>query len=331
MHSILKTMNEVEKLPSCQKSAAQSLLNACSEIDHASSMATGEGIDVMLEASKSVYAARLAICELGDADLFIPATCAHLKPMDAAQKHDGLRFVIYNTFGKSNPHKTQNDQAGLQQCLSSLSSNPIMWTSYSNARQNAVMMCHSMRAALDKGKYRPSFTRRFSLTYPSDDQLKTNKIVSNVIMEAMSVMTDTTENLQVVLNQWNEMRGGMKAFHLALNSDMEMQNRISQQWAQLELNIQSLGRDASKVREVSDALILIILGQTNIWQMSGEMTSELENYHIRTQAVQADVSQALNQALLAFIRLNQTQVGKWFCLPWILLISVVEQHTGDLG
>lgn len=153
MHTIINTMNKVEKLPSCQKLASQALLNTCSEIDHATSLATDKGIDVMLERSKSIYATRLAICELMDANAVIPASCSPFRPVENDSKFNGFRgFIVNGYFTKPTTQHKFEDHGDLDQCSASLSSNPVWWTSYSNARQNAVLLCHSMRSELDKGK-----------------------------------------------------------------------------------------------------------------------------------------------------------------------------------
>lgn len=167
MHTIIETMHKVEKLPSCQKLASQALLNTCSEIDHATSLATNKGIDVMLERSKSIYATRLAICELMDANANIPPCCSPFRPVGHASKFNGFRgFIVNGRFTKPTAPRSFDDSRDLDQCSASLSSNPVWWTSYSNARQNAVLLCHSMRAELDKGESRHTLhPGKLSLTH----------------------------------------------------------------------------------------------------------------------------------------------------------------------
>lgn len=84
------------------------------------------------------------------------------------------------------------------------------------------------------------------------------KLAFEAVMEAANVMADTTEEHRLFERQWTEMGKHMQSFHLALNTDLDMQNRIAEQWAKLRVNIhdlddniQSLGRDVERVREVS--------------------------------------------------------------------------------
>jgi hypothetical protein len=83
------------------------------------------------------------------------------------------------------------------------------------------------------------------------------KLTFEAVMEAANVMSNTTEEHRLFERQWAEMGKNMQAFHLAVNSDLDMQNRIVQQWAKfqndlhdLEDNIQNMGRDMERVREV---------------------------------------------------------------------------------
>ncbi|GLA91765.1 hypothetical protein AtubIFM57143_005277 [Aspergillus tubingensis] len=95
-----------------------------------------------LEHIRSIYAARLAICELNEAGAAVPTSC-HPITMRLPQKK-GL-------FGLSTGYKTHFNAAEtvtkgqLESCLRSLESRPQWWTSYSNSRQNAVVICQAAR------------------------------------------------------------------------------------------------------------------------------------------------------------------------------------------
>ncbi|KAI4717796.1 hypothetical protein E4T48_05983 [Aureobasidium sp. EXF-10727] len=280
MHTIIDTMHKVEKLPSCQKLASKALLNTCSEIDHATSLATDKGVDVMLERSKSIYATRLAICELMDANANIPSSCSPFRPVEHASKFNGFRgFIVNGRFTRPTAPRDFDDSQDLDHCSASLSSNPVWWTSYSNARQNAVLLCHSMRAELDK-----------------DDMVEKVKLMFEAVVEASNVMADTTEEHRAFEKQWTEMGKNMQAFHLALNTDLDTQNRIVQQWASLRIhiqgledNIQNLGRDVERVREASS-----------------HITSDLESHRLRAQEAQADVTQHLSQVLDIAVQIDRS-------------------------
>jgi chromosome segregation ATPase len=92
----------------------------------------------------------------------------------------------------------------------------------------------------------------------SDDLIEKVKLMLEAVTEASNVMADTTEEHRMFERQWTEMGKNMQSFHLALNTDLDMQNRIAEQWAKfrvnihdLDDNIQNLSRDVERVREVS--------------------------------------------------------------------------------
>lgn len=50
--------------------------------------------------------------------------------------------------------QSNSDKVGIRhirECLQSLESRPQWWTSYSNSRQNAAIMCQAARADIEKG------------------------------------------------------------------------------------------------------------------------------------------------------------------------------------
>lgn len=99
-----------------------------------------------METLKSVYAAQLALCEITDAGANPPGTCEPFLPNNPVQLSRKLaRNANY-------PEATPKALKGkLSFCLQSLESRPQHWTSYSNNRQNAVIMCQAARIDVEKG------------------------------------------------------------------------------------------------------------------------------------------------------------------------------------
>ncbi|THC95915.1 hypothetical protein EYZ11_004601 [Aspergillus tanneri] len=100
-----------------------------------------------LEHIRSLYAARLAICELNEAGASTPPPCL---PVTISPHH---RKGI---FGFSSKYKPEINNAEtlpkelLASCLKTLESRPQWWTSYSNSRQNAVVICQAARVENEK-------------------------------------------------------------------------------------------------------------------------------------------------------------------------------------
>ena len=129
----LQLLSEMQAAPSCNRLAASTLLDSCHSIDGSKHDAEASFEDV-----RSIYAAQLAICEIMSAKSAIPQPCQALAPGPDSkrQKAASIRSV----------RKIQ-----LSRCLQSLESRPQWWTSYSNSRQNAVVMCHAARVDIEKG------------------------------------------------------------------------------------------------------------------------------------------------------------------------------------
>lgn len=141
----VQLLESMKSAPSCNRLAATKLVTSCQSI---SGKDNGLGSDnyVTLERIRSLYAARLAICELDGAGASIPASCSPVA-VSLPQKR--------TFFGFSGKYKPQNDIEDIPQhlveyCLKSLESRPQWWTSYSNSRQNALVICQAARIEGEK-------------------------------------------------------------------------------------------------------------------------------------------------------------------------------------
>ena len=142
----LELLTSMQASPSCNRLAAWTLLNSCQNIEGSAYDHEGS-----LDDTKSIYAAQLAMCEISSTGLDLHPECEMLK---LTISNDGLRKPGgYSTDGKVN-HRSQKKvgKRELSQCLRSLESRPQSWISYSNNRQNAVVMCQAARVDTDRGK-----------------------------------------------------------------------------------------------------------------------------------------------------------------------------------
>ena len=141
-YEALQILTSMQASPSCHRMAAAKLLNSCQSIEGAPS-----ATEASLDDVKSIYAAQLAMCEIVSAGSVIPQQC---KPLTPGQESKGRRgFSGIAAGGRQRPDRSDNEQLG--QCLQALESRPQWWTSYSNSRQNAVVMCRAARVEIEKG------------------------------------------------------------------------------------------------------------------------------------------------------------------------------------
>ena len=144
----LSLLTSIQSAPSCNRLAASMLLTGCQSIDGSTSNA-----EVSIEQSKSLYAAQLAMCEIVSAGSAIPQQCKPLAPPKTKAGHGGLRTSSHTLQDENKSGKRDIASRQLGQCLQALESRPQWWTSYSNSRQNAVIMCKAAREDVAKGAF----------------------------------------------------------------------------------------------------------------------------------------------------------------------------------
>jgi hypothetical protein len=130
------------------------LLNDCKFLEKTSSD-TKDNSEFALDDLETVYAARLAVCELSSANAAIPPDCRVMAASREAcfKRQQGLGSWFSRQeqpkddrlcYPETNPQK-------FKKCMNAIYVQPQAWTSYSNARQNAVIMCHASRDVIEKG------------------------------------------------------------------------------------------------------------------------------------------------------------------------------------
>lgn len=139
----LQILNSMQASPSCHRLAASKLLNSCQSIEGAPS-----DTEPSLDDVKSIYAAQLAMCEIISAGSAIPRQC---KPLMPGHETRGRRGFSGIASGGNHKFDDSTGNKQLSQCLQALESRPQWWTSYSNSRQNAVVMCRAARVEIEKG------------------------------------------------------------------------------------------------------------------------------------------------------------------------------------
>lgn len=143
----LSLLDSMQNAPSCNRLAASTLLDSCQSVEGSTA-----GAESSLEDIRSVYAVKLAVCEIVSAGSAVPSLCMPFRSVNAESKQRGRGGVGAN--GRGKPLSANDiDSRRLSQCLQSLESRPQWWTSYSNSRQNAVVMCQAMRADIEKGEF----------------------------------------------------------------------------------------------------------------------------------------------------------------------------------
>ncbi|RAK77298.1 putative nuclear membrane fusion protein Kar5 [Aspergillus fijiensis CBS 313.89] len=144
----LLLIDSMKLAPSCSRLAVSELVSSCQSIGGRSEKQDTD-MYLDLELVRSLYAARLAICELREAKAAAPDTCSSLVIVPP-QKRGRFGFIFGDRIRFSAPELIQKPQ--LESCLQSLETRPQWWTSYSNSRQNAVVICQAARDETEKAE-----------------------------------------------------------------------------------------------------------------------------------------------------------------------------------
>lgn len=161
----LRIVKSMESAPSCNRLAALNLINDCKSLEQAPVDAKSNS-DNLLDEIKSEYASRLAVCELLGAKALVPKECTILIPSSqACVKHRFMSFFSRTDHPSEELCYPEATHAQFERCLRTLEARPQSWTSYSNARQNAVVMCHASRDAIERGMYVPFHVDSLTNTY----------------------------------------------------------------------------------------------------------------------------------------------------------------------
>lgn len=173
----LKLLESINSSSSCNKLAATKLVTSCKSIGRNPETPTDSDTYLALEYVRSLYAARLAICEISGAGISIPSPC---QPMNVSPTPQKTRFSFYTKHNPIIGDDNAVQKEGLEPCLKSLESRPQWWTSYSNSKQNAMVICHASRSEIEK----EDILATYNTIFHSSTKL------SNGLMEALRVAVE---------------------------------------------------------------------------------------------------------------------------------------------
>ncbi|KAB8270967.1 hypothetical protein BDV30DRAFT_250276 [Aspergillus minisclerotigenes] len=142
----VQLLESMRSSPSCNRIAASRLVKSCQSVRGKTNNIDPETYRV-LEHTRALYAARLAICELNGAGTHIPNACLPVTfPPPQKKGIFGFSLKSETPVNGVDPVPVQL----LESCLKSLESRPQWWTSYSNSRQNAFVICQAARTENEK-------------------------------------------------------------------------------------------------------------------------------------------------------------------------------------
>ncbi|RMZ74522.1 nuclear membrane fusion kar5 [Pyrenophora seminiperda CCB06] len=180
-------------------------MNECKLLEHAPDYAKSQP-EAYLDNIKTEYAAKLAVCELLSAQPINPVPPPHCGILVPHSKHCGKAGGWWHTQPEvPNDKQCYSDFKDYQymQCLKSLQSTPQYWTSFSNARQNAVVMCQASRDAIER-----------------ENHLETFKNLTQVLGGVTSTMQEMTEEYESLVRKQRQYSEEAGDLHDQLKNDI---------------------------------------------------------------------------------------------------------------
>ena len=270
----------MQTAPSCTRMAASHLMNECKLLEHAPDFAKNRP-EAYLDNVKTEYAAKLAVCELLSAqppshavpplhcDILVPSSRACSKGgwwSQAPVNSDKQCYPLYKEYQYS-------------QCLKTLQSSPQYWTSFSNARQNAVVMCQASRDAIDRENHLEIFK---NLTQVMGGVSSNIKVITDEYASLLQEQKQFADELRESQSQFKKDVSAVQEKALATVGSLDDKFHTFMETSISEL-ITALadGRSAEivRIREEMQVFSQDIIAETS--QLAKSLTAELQHHHDR--------------------------------------------------
>lgn len=274
----LQLLSSMQASPSCNRLAASTLLYSCQNIEGPT-----RNIEASLDDIRSFYAAQLATCEITSAGLTIPQECKLLQPVNESpgwqdsqmrSGEDNVRFGIGREFGKRQ----------LSQCLRSLESRPQWWTSYSNSRQNAMVMCHAARVDIEK-----------------DELIKLHKSMVETSSDVYSALSNALREVNNGLSEQKIFTVAIKEFQKKLLRDLDASNSQAQSYFAKLVNSMDTVRQ-SALAKITSAVQAVEFDITGLREVSLES-------RLSSQRAKSDVYRVFTNPVMRPVTLKKTLEG----------------------
>ncbi|KAF6230869.1 hypothetical protein HO173_010985 [Letharia columbiana] len=288
----LQLLSSMQSSPSCNRLAASTLLDSCHTIDD-----WNRNAEDSLEDIRSVYAAQLAMCEIVSAGSAVPQACRSLDVSRGTnvQQTSGFKSI-------------RSDQLGL--CLQALESKPQWWTSYSNSKQNAMVMCQAARVDIEK-----------------DELIKLHKSAVEINADANAALLRTAKEVNDGLNQ--------------LQSNFALAKQMFQDQLMHDIEVSSTKTESffEKLVKGMDTAVQSTLSKmaSTVRAMDLNAASLSENVHkanVDSANLEKNIGRVFQQVVTGSAELAATQTEQWD-LSRVLAVelqsSLQKLKEGEIG
>ena len=258
----VQIIQDLQHESTCHKQAVYHLAGSCNKID----VKPSEGnphTEQVAESHESLFAARLAVCEISQAHVAIPKDCDIMLPKHSTDTVHGWKaFWTSQSTAKSDWTYPSVSEVEIGRCVTALHQVVQFWTSYSNAKQGAVSLCEASRSDNRRGKCR----------LPMISQVIERKCFTKhaieIILDIYGKLTESLRGMpsaiQKVLDQLHDQSQAYVQFYDAMRKlkadhDKDVQasaDKVMGFFAKLSQKVLNLHESADIANEVSRSLLL---------------------------------------------------------------------------
>ncbi|KAF3492398.1 uncharacterized protein GIQ15_01915 [Arthroderma uncinatum] len=256
----LQLLDSMQHAPSCNQRAVANLITSC-QVFSSGKSERGQYSALDLDNVKSLYAARLAICEVTGAGAAVPNQCLAILP---SRDNEKPIYTFKRQVSQESEEKDVIPEKLLAPCLRSLESKPQWWTSYSNSRQNAAVMCHAARLDVEKEELLNHHRALTEVTSGLTEHL--NRSLENGYTQArrqkeflqavddlrLKLLRDLRKDSVIIQGQFTELLKGTKDIFRVANG--EFQGFVKSTSAEAATLSKQIQHSIHSVREVKQAL-----------------------------------------------------------------------------
>ncbi|KAH9859639.1 hypothetical protein IAQ61_011420 [Plenodomus lingam] len=250
----------MQNAPTCTRMAASHLMSECKLLENAPDFAKSRP-EAYLDNVKTEYAAKLAVCELLSAqpsNPIPPLHCEILVPTSKACSTGGSWWHAKAEVSSDKQCYPEFKDFQYTQCLKTLQSTPQFWTSFSNARQNAVIMCQASRDAIER-----------------ENHLEMFKNLTQVLGVVTSTMQKTTEDYDTLIKEQSRFSRETQESHIQLQENIR---------AMQEKAVTTVGTLDEKFHNFMDVSISEL-----ITALAESQTAEIAQIHEKMQDFSQDL------------------------------------------
>jgi hypothetical protein len=180
-------------------------MNECKMLENAPDFAKSRP-EAYLDSVKTEYAAKLAVCELlstqPPSSAVPPTHCDILVPSSKACVKGGWWHHAQPDTDKQCYQTYKEHQ--YRQCLKTLESSSRYWISFSNARQNAVVMCQASRDAIER-----------------ENHLDTFKNLTQIMGAVSSNVEKTNDEYETLIKEQKQFAEELRTAQVQLTRDVQ--------------------------------------------------------------------------------------------------------------